>query len=122
MHRRVIVQGRREGWLFSRRDGSRAKISDYDATFLDCMTGLYDRKPHLFSRGTVLHLFSLRRSLRRGAVLETTGRVSDLVINLVNRWRKKEGARGSAPGLSMQQTYTQVRDTFPHLKLYSQAL
>ncbi|KAL7526003.1 hypothetical protein ACHAXR_001264, partial [Thalassiosira sp. AJA248-18] len=33
MHRRVILQGRREGWFLSRKDGSRARISDYDATF-----------------------------------------------------------------------------------------
>jgi hypothetical protein len=38
--------------------------------------------------------FSLWRSPRRGAVLETTNQdVADKVIELVNCWRKKEAAR-----------------------------
>ena len=40
--------------------------------------------------------FSLWRSPRRGAVLETTNQdVSEKVIELINRWRSKESARGS---------------------------
>ena len=62
----------------------------------------------------------MRRSMRRGAILATTGRVSEVVINLMNRWRKKEGAKGAAPGLSMHQTYVQMRSMFPVLKEYSQ--
>ena len=54
--------------------------------------------------------FSLWRSLRRGAVLETTTHKVDVqVIELINRWRKKEAARGSEAGLPMRQVYTQVR-------------
>ena len=60
--------------------------------------------------------------MRRGAILETTGRVDESVVNLMNRWRTKEGAKGTTPGLSMRQTYTQVRDLFSQLKLYSKAL
>ncbi len=53
--------------------------------------------------------FSLWRSPRQGAVLETTnGGVATQVIELVNCWRKKEVAKGSEPGLPMQQVYTQV--------------
>ena len=58
----------------------------------------------------------------RGAVLETTGRVDEAVVNLMNRWRAKEGANDTTPGLSIRQTYTQVRDVFSQLKLYSKAL
>ena len=58
----------------------------------------------------------------RGAVLETTGRVDEVMVTLMNRWRTKEGTRGKTPGLTMQQTYTQVRDAFLRLKLYSKAL
>jgi hypothetical protein len=75
----------------------------------------------LFSKGIELGLFSLRRSMRRGAILATVDRVSEVIINLMNRWRKKEGARGATPGLSMHQTYLQMRSLFPTLKKYSQA-
>ena len=47
-----------------------------------------------------------------GAVLETTGSVNELVIVLMNQWRTKEGTSGMTLGLTMQQTYTQVRDVF----------
>lgn len=121
LHRRS-KQGRLTGYLFGKANGSKAKISDYDAEFVRFINKLHDSRPDLFSKGTSLELYSLRRSLRRGAILETTGRVDDSVVNLVNRWRTKEGARGAQPGLSMRQTYTQVRDTFHQLKLYSLAL
>ena len=68
-----------------------------------------------------MELFSLRRSIQRGIILETTNRVSNLVITLMNRWRKKEGTKVTGPNISMQQIYTQIRDKLPHLKLYSTA-
>ena len=116
------TQGRTRGYLFGKGDGSKAKISDYEGEFVRFVRMLHDAQPELFSEGTNLELYSLRRSLRRGAILETTGRVDDNVVQHMNRWRTKEGARGTAPGLSMRQTYTQVRDIFPQLKLYSLAL
>ena len=120
MRRRVGLQRRTKGWLFSKGKGRRARISDYDADFLYYLGLLQERRPKLFSKGVSLGLFSLRRSMRRGAILATTGRVSEVVINLMNRWRKKEGAKGAAPGLSMHQTYVQMRSMFPVLKEYSQ--
>ena len=120
MRRRVCLQKRTKGWLFSKGKGRRARISDYDADFLYYLGLLQERRPKLFSKGVSLGLFSLRRSMRRGAILATTGRVSEVVINLMNRWRKKEGAKGAAPGLSMHQTYVQMRSMFPVLKEYSQ--
>jgi hypothetical protein len=122
LHRRVYVQGRRTGFLLQKQDGRRVKISDYDGEFQDYMHQLHRRSPDLFSKGTLLSMFSLWRSPRRGATLETSGRVSETVVNLVNRWRKKEAAKGTAPGLTMQQTYTQVRDTVHLLREYSKAL
>ncbi len=44
------------------------------------------------------------------------------MIELVNRWRSKEGAKGSVPNLPMQQVYTEVQSTLPTMLLYSQAL
>ena len=58
----------------------------------------------MFSKDIEMGLFSLRRSMRRGPILATVDRASNVIINLMNRWRKKEGAKGAAPGLSMHQT------------------
>ena len=48
--------------------------------------------------------------------------VDTKVIKLVNRWRKKEAAKGSEPGLPMPQVYTQVRNTLPVMLEFSRAL
>jgi hypothetical protein len=120
MKRQVALEGRTEGWLF-RKGKRRAKISDYDSDFIYYLGALQERRPELFSKGIQMGLFSLRRSMRRGAILATVDRVSDVITNLMNRWRKKERAKGAAPGLSMHQTYLQMRSMFPMLKKYSQA-
>ena len=86
------------------------------------MVELHQQRPELFSVGTVLGLYSLRRSMRRGAILETVGRVDNFIVKLMNRWRKKEGARGSEAGLCMRQAYTQMRSMVMQLLLYSKAL
>ena len=123
MHRRTVVQGRVEGWLFVKKDGeTKAQIRDYDGDFSTYMGLLKETRPELFSVGTLMEHFSLRRSMRRGAVLMTTGKVSSTVVNMINRWRTKEGAKGSAPGLSMEQTYTNMRDVMHLMIEYSKAL
>jgi hypothetical protein len=67
--------------------------------------------------------FSLWRSPRRGAVLETTNQdVLEKVIDLINHWHKKEGTKGSEPGLPMQQVYTQVKRSLPTMLKFSKAL
>mmetsp|Transcript_35888 Transcript_35888/g.85574 ORF Transcript_35888/g.85574 Transcript_35888/m.85574 type:complete len:423 (+) Transcript_35888:1865-3133(+) len=123
LHRRSVVQGRQEGWLFVKKDGkTRAQIRDYDGDFAHYMEVLRENRPELFSVGTLMEHFSLRRSMRRGAVLMTTGKVASTIVNMINRWRTKEGAKGSAPGLSMEQTYTNMRDVIHLMIQYSKAL
>ena len=57
------------------------------------------------------------------AVLETTtSRVDVQVIKLINRWRKKEAARGLEAAPPMRQVYTQVRSALPTMKEFSRAL
>ena len=61
---------------------------------------------------------SLWRTPRRGAILETTHQdIVEKVIELVNRWCKKEVAKGSEAGLPMRQVYTQVKSACVNLTL-----
>ena len=122
MHRRVIRQGRRTGLLLHREEGGKVRLSDFEPAFQEAMGRLQEERPELFSVGTVLDNFSLKRSLRRGAILAVGDEVSDNVVNMMNRWRKKERARGTEPGLSMRQHYTQVRGMVQALKTYSAAM
>ena len=48
--------------------------------------------------------------------------VNETIVIIVNQWRTKEGNKGMVLGLTMQETYTQVRDVFLQLNLYFKAL
>ena len=112
-----------EQQVVQRPDITRAHFSDNDDDFR-CILGLVkERHPSLISTSTDLHDFSLWRSLRWGALLETTNQgVDPMVIELINQWRKKEAAKGLEAGLPMRQVYTQVQDTIPKMIQYSAAL
>ena len=123
LHRRVNHQSRTKGWLFANSDGTRARFGNFDETFRRLISLAREKSPGVLPAAVDINDFSLWRSPRRGAVLETTNQdVSEKVIELVNRWRKKEAAKGSEPGLPMRQVYTQVRSAVPIMKLYSKAL
>jgi len=122
--RRLLKRRLAEGadWLLRGKNGRRARISDYDDMFLKYMNILKDVSPDVFSVATIMELFSLRRSMRRGAIVATTGTVPESVVELINRWRKKEQAEGSEANLNMRQTYAQVKSLYPTMKQYSRAI
>lgn len=119
--RRLVRESRVSGWLFARADGTRAKCGDYDLVLRDYIDRVRDAHPGLISANVSLEDFSFRRSGRRGAATEATNRNMDpKAIELINRWRKKENAKGTEPGLPMRQVYTQVSQSLPTLLRYSQ--
>ena len=120
MVRRVNHQHRNKGWLFETRAGVRAKFGVYDSTFRSLVALARAKNPRLVPSVIELKDFSLWRSPRRGAVLETTHRgIDSKVMELINRWRSKEAAKGSVPNLPMRQVYTEVRSTLPTMLQYS---
>jgi len=123
VYRRVKLEGREKGWLFESQPDARAKFGHYDPLFRSLIAKARDKNPRLVPAVVEGTDFSLWRSPWRGAVLETTNHgVDTKVIELVNRWRKKEAAKGSEPGLPMRQVYTQVRNTLPVMLEFSRAL
>ncbi len=122
LHPRVNLQGRETGWLFQDRRGAQVKFGRYDALFRALVDQARERHPRLIPEAVETKDFSLWRSPRRGAVLETTNQdVSEKVIKLINRWPKKDAAKGSEAGLTMRQVYKQVRSTLPTMLKYSKA-
>jgi hypothetical protein len=123
LHRRVNLHNRDIGWLFQNRRGVRTKCGRYDALFRVLIDQAWERHPLLLPETVDTSDFSFWRSPRQGAVLETTNQdVAEKVIKLVNRWRKKEAAKGSEAGLPMRQVYMQVRSTLPTMQKFSKAL
>ena len=123
MFRRVNCQHRTKGWLFETGTGTRAKFGKYDPTFRTLVSQARITNSRLVPQSIKAKDFSLWRSPRRGAVLETTQRgVDSKVMELINRWRTKEAAKGSVPNLPMRQVYTEVKSTLPTMLEYSRAL
>jgi hypothetical protein len=123
LRHRVHLHEWKTGWLFQDRKGIRLKFGKYDhifRTLIDIARELHFRLlPEVVEMGD----FSLWRSPRRGAVLETTNQdVAEKVIKLINHWRKKEAAKGSEVGRPMCQVYTQVKSTLPTMLKFSKVL
>lgn len=67
--------------------------------------------------------FGISRSFRRGATSTARVRgVSDKHVDLINRWRKFENARGRRPTLAMHDHYSDIEILIPELVKFSQAL
>ncbi len=123
MYRWVRLQGQSKGWLFEATPGKRAKFGRYQEYFRTLIDLARERESRLLPASVLTNDFSLWRLPRRGAVLETTNNKLEVkVIELINRWRKKEATRSSEAGLPMRQVYTQVRSTLPTMMEFSWAL
>ena len=119
------MRGRRvTGPLFAKANGKKAAISDYDTTFRSYLGKVRLAKGDLyFHKGARIEDYSLRRSLRRGSTSHATNQsVPPQVIDEINRWRKKEAARGGAGTFHLRQVYTTVIQTLPARLKYSQML
>jgi hypothetical protein len=119
----VIKDGRSGGWLFQRKNGTRERFGMYNTTFQQLLDAPREEDCKLLPEAVETGDFSLWRSPRRGALLETINQdVSEKVIELIKRWQKKEAAKGSEAGLPMRQVYTQVRSTVKTMLKFSKAL
>ena len=111
------------GWLFESQPYVQAKFSCYDALFRSSIAKARDKSFRLVPMVVEGKDFSLWWPLRQKAVVETTHQgVNIQVIELVNRWRKKETAKGSELGLPMRQVYKQVQNTLHTMLKFSRVL
>ena len=104
LHRRSVMEGKRNGHLSARQNGSKASLGDYDPM---CRA----KYPKRFLEAVAINDYSLRRSLRRDATTESQNNQVDLVvaIELNNRWRKKEAVKGvESTRFTLRQVLTQV--------------
>jgi len=96
MNQRVAHEGARGVYLFARKLGKKASLGDCDPEFQDYMEKALKLRPELFSKAVSINKYSIWRSLYRGVTIEAENKNIVLVaIEFINRWRKKEGARGA---------------------------
>ena len=116
-----VVGNSRMGYLFSDGKGRPQKASEYDEDFCDRLERARVAQPSLFDPGIdIRESYHVRRSLRRGSTTEALVRkIPAEVVEMNNRWRKHEMAKGRMASLSMLQHYTDVQLALGMLWEYS---
>jgi hypothetical protein len=124
-----VVQANRsnnrlQGHVFTKGRARQAQVADFEEEFINRLEGLKLVQPGLFEPGIdVSAACSLFRSLQRGSNTEAIrNKVESTIIDLNNRWRKFERARGGMPSLSMQQHCTQMQGVLAALWEHSRSL
>jgi len=112
------------GPVFVNHKKKQAKIGEFQDEFVVRLRRARAVKPALFAPDVVIEeVYNLRRSLRRGATTEAGNqKVPKSIVDMNNRWRKMEQARGRALGMAMQAHYTEVKLAIPSLWSFSNAL
>jgi len=118
--RKRIVQGP----VFRDDRGEPVRASDYDFEICSRIAEIQATRPGIVDPDIdVYDRYSMRRSLRRGSDSQAIVKnIPEVDIELNNRWRQQEAAKGRQPKRRMIQHYADVRIMLPALLRFSQAL
>jgi len=118
------VQGRLQGPAFSDEEGNIAHSCKYELAIMDHLAAIQEADPDLIPKDMgIYEEFGISRSFRRGATSTARAQgVDDRQVDLVNRWRSFESARGRKPRFTMHDHYSDIRILIPELIMFSKAL
>lgn len=117
-------EGRVQGPAFCDHFGRIARSSDIESPIMERLQLIQAAQPGVIPPDVdVFEDFGINRSFRRGATSTARTRgVNDKLVDLINRWRKFENARGRRPTLTMQEHYSDIAIMIPELIKFSKAL
>jgi hypothetical protein len=118
------ARGYVRGPLFGDDKGLVVRAKAIELELMERLQGIKDSQPGLIpSDVDIYEDFGISRSFRRGATSTARIRgVDDKYVNLINRWRNFEEAKGRRPTLSMQDHYSDIQILLPELMKFSLAL
>jgi len=118
------LKGITRGPVFRDEEGEPVRTSDYDFEICERIEEVQRTRTGLVDPDLDVHArYSMRRSLRRGSDSQAIAKkIPQLDIELNNRWRQQEKAKGRQPQRSMIHRYADVRILLPALLRYSQSL
>jgi hypothetical protein len=116
--------GRVSGPAFCDKSGQPIQSTVYQEAFAERLHFIQGQKPGIIPLDVdVLESFGVSRSFRRGSTSTARTRgLDDKYVELINRWRKFENARGKRPTLPMKEHYSDIAILIPELIKYSQSL
>ena len=117
------AEGRSSGFVFSGGDGSPPDSAEFNALFRQYLCRMQQDYSELFSEKEDVTRYGISRTLRKSAV-SRAGRagLSEDILNVMNRWRTVENAKGSRPKHNMKNHYTDARALAPMTWRYSYVL
>lgn len=116
--------GRLRGPAFQDMLGNVISSRQVESRIMDQLQLVNDTQPGVIPTDVDCYEdFGISRSFRRGATSAARTRgVNDKQVELINRWRKFEGAKGRHPSLPMHEHYSDIQVLIPELVKFSQAL
>jgi hypothetical protein len=117
-------KGVTNGPVFRKRNGSRAKAKDYEVEIFDRLERIQKEQPGVLDPSIdITEEFGLSRSFRRGSDSRAIAEeVPVTTIDLNNRWRKVESAKGKAPSFKMFEHYADIELLLGQFLRYSRAM
>jgi hypothetical protein len=96
----------------------------YDSGFVERLLVLQAARPYVIDPDVDLsEQFGISGSFRRGSTSDARTRgVVDKYVQLINRWRTVESARGRQATLPMKEHYSDIAILVPEMVKYSLAL
>ena len=118
------AEGRKHGPAFGDANGVVDKSSVYEGEILDRLAAIQQKHPKLIGKDVdVYEEYGISRSFRRGATSEARARgVHPDDVDMANRWRNVENAKGKKARMKMRDHYSDIRLMVPKLILFSAAL
>jgi hypothetical protein len=117
-------QGLVRGPAFGDRKGGILSPGQVEGQLMDHLQMVKETQAEIIPADVDCHKhFGISRSFRRGATsTERAQGIKDKYVQLINRWRKFEDARGRQPNLPMVEHYSDVQQLVPELVKFSQGL
>jgi len=118
------IQGICQGPAFSTEPGLVLNVRWLELEILERFVSIQQANSDLIPQEVnVYEDYGISRSFRRGSTTEARNkRVNEEDIDLMNRWRSFESAKGRRPRMRMQDHYSDIAQMVPSLLRYSKAL
>ena len=117
-----------DGPLMCHANGTCMTSRDIDGLFHEVLEDTYDSKPSLFpsdidSKETLRDRYHAFRSFRRSSDTRAIEKgVSQLDIEVINRWKSVEKSKGKRPKMKMSMHYAQVDELCEPFIRYTNAM
>ena len=117
-------RGVKNGPVFRKKNGKPGKAKDYEREIFERLERIQKEQPKILDPSIdIMEEFGMSRSFRRGSDSRAyTEKLGVPIINLNNRWRKVEAAKGKSVSFQMYEHYADISLLLSAFLEYSRAM